>query len=111
MGKVSEPADLLAVLLGLAVLIGCINHLWIRLPAAIGMLLGSLTLSAFVVSSDHLLHLHVMRWFRATFATANLPRFFLDGVLALLLFAGSLHVDAKELGSAGFSFCCLLQRA
>ena len=54
MGKVSEPADLLAVLLGLAVLIGCINHLWIRLPAAIGMLLGSLTLSAFVVSSDHL---------------------------------------------------------
>jgi hypothetical protein len=82
-GKVSEPADLLAILLGLAVAIGCINHLWIRLPPAIGMLLGSLTLSAFVVLSDHVLHLHVMRWFRATFAAANLPRFFLDGVLAL----------------------------
>jgi len=107
-GKVSEPADLLAVLLGLAVLIGCINHLWIRLPAAIGMLLGSLTLSAFVVSSDHLLHLHVMRWFRATFATANLPRFFLDGVLALLLFAGSLHVDAKELGQRRFLILLLV---
>jgi monovalent cation:H+ antiporter, CPA1 family len=101
-GKVSEPADLLAILLGLAVAIGCINHLWIRLPPAIGMLLGSLTLAAVVVSSDHVLHLHVMRWFRGTFATANLPRFFLDGVLALLLFAGSLHVDAKELGQRRF---------
>jgi monovalent cation:H+ antiporter, CPA1 family len=101
-GKVSEPADLLAILLGLAVAIGCINHLWIRLPPAIGMLLGSLTLSAFVVLSDHVLHLHVMRWFRATFAAANLPRFFLDGVLALLLFAGSLHVDAKALGQRRF---------
>jgi len=92
-----EPADLFAILLGLAVLIGCINHLWVKLPPAIGMLLGSLALSAVIVCSDHVFHLHVMRWFRGTFATANLPRFFLDGVLALLLFAGSLHVDVKEL--------------
>ena len=91
------PADLLAILLGLAVAIGCINHLWIRLPPAIGMLLGSLALSAAVVSSDHVFHLHIMRWFRATFAAADLPHFFLDGVLALLLFAGSLHVDIGEL--------------
>ncbi len=75
------PADLLAILLGLAVAIGCINHLWIRLPPAIGMLLGSLTLSAAVVSSDHVFHLHIMRWFRATFAAADLPHFFLDGYL------------------------------
>ena len=104
----SEPADLLAILLGLAVAIGCINHLWIRLPPAIGMLLGSLTLAAVVVSSDHVLHLHVMRWFRGTFSTANLPRFFLDGVLALLLFAGSLHVDAKELGQRRFLISLLV---
>jgi hypothetical protein len=107
-GKVSEPADLLAILLGLAVAIGCINHLWIGLPPAIGMLLGSLALSACVVSSDHLLHLHGMRWFRGTFATENLPRFFLDGVLALLLFAGSLHVDAKQLGQRRFLISLLV---
>ena len=61
------------------------------------MLLGSLALSALVVGSDHILHLHIMRWFRGTFAAANLPHFFLDGALALLLFAGGLHVDIKEL--------------
>jgi Na+:H+ antiporter len=97
MGEALAPADLLAILLGLAAAIGCVNYFWIRLPPAIGMLLGSLALSALVVGSDHILHLHIMRWFRGTLAAANLPHFFLDGALALLLFAGGLHVDIKEL--------------
>jgi len=92
-----QPVDFLAIILGLAVLIGCINHLWIRLPPAIGMLLGALAVSVLVVSSDRLLHLHVMSWFRGTLDAAHLPRFFLNGVLALLLFSGSLHVDVMEL--------------
>ncbi len=85
-------------MLVLAVLIGCINHLWIKLPPAIGMLLGSLVVSLLIVSSDHVFHLHVMRWFRGTLDDAHLPRVFLNAVLALLLFAGSLHVDVAELG-------------
>jgi monovalent cation:H+ antiporter, CPA1 family len=92
-----EPVDLLAIVLGLAVVIGCINHLWIGLPPAIGMLLGALTLSLLIVSSDHVFHLHVMRWFRGTLDDAHLPQVFLNAVLALLLFAGSLHVDVAEL--------------
>jgi len=92
-----EPIDLFAVVLALAVLIGCINHIWIGLPAAIGMLLGSLVVSLLIVSSDHVFHLHVMHWFRGTLDAADLPHFFLDGALALLLFAGSLHVDVAEL--------------
>jgi len=92
-----QPVDLLAIVLALAVLIGCVNHLWIKLPPAIGMLLGSLVVSLLVVSSDHVFHLHVMRWFRGTLDSAHLPRVFLNGVLALLLFAGSLHVDVTEL--------------
>ena len=89
--------DLFAVVLALAVLIGCANYIWIKLPSAIGMLLGSLVVSLVIVSSDHVLHLHVMRWFRGTLGAADLPHFFLDGALALLLFAGSLHVDVAEL--------------
>jgi monovalent cation:H+ antiporter, CPA1 family len=89
--------DLFAIVVALAVLIGCVNHIWIKLPPAIGMLLGSLVVSLLVVSSDHVLHLHVMRWFRGTLGAADLPHFFLDGALALLLFAGSLHVDVAEL--------------
>lgn len=92
-----EPVDLFAVVLALAVLIGCVNYLWIRLPPAIGMLGGALLVAAIIVSSDHVFHLHVMRWFRGTLDAADLPSFFLDAVLALLLFAGSLHVDVAEL--------------
>ncbi len=91
------PVDLFATVLALAVLIGCVNHIWARLPPAIGMLLGSLVVSTLIVASDHVLHLHVMRWFRGTLGSADLPHLFLDGALALLLFAGSLHVDVGEL--------------
>jgi monovalent cation:H+ antiporter, CPA1 family len=92
-----QPIDLLVIVLGVAVLIGCVNQLWIRLPPAIGMLLGSLLLSLVIVSSDRVFHLHVMSWFRGTLDAAHLPRVFLNAVLALLLFAGSLHVDIAEL--------------
>ena len=39
------PVDLFATVLALAVLLGCVNHIWTRLPPAIGMLLGSLAVS------------------------------------------------------------------
>ena len=92
-----EPVDLFAIVLALAVVIGSVNHLWVKLPPAIGMLVGSLVVSLLVVMSDHVFHLHVMRWFRGTLRAADLPHFFLDGVLALLLYAGSLHVNVAEL--------------
>jgi len=97
-----EPIDLFAIVLALAVVIGSANHLWVKLPAAIGMLVGSLVVSLIVVASDRVFHLHVMGWFRGTLRAADLPHFFLDGVLALLLYAGSLHVDVAELRQRGW---------
>jgi NhaP-type Na+/H+ or K+/H+ antiporter len=38
-----------------------------------------------------------MSWFRETLDAADLSHVFLDGTLALLLFAGSLHVDLTGL--------------
>jgi len=92
-----QPVDLLVIVLALAVAIGCVNHLWIRLPPAIGMLIGALVVSLVIVSSDRLFHLHVMGWFRDTLDRVHFSRVFLNAVLALLLFAGSLHVDVAEL--------------
>jgi CPA1 family monovalent cation:H+ antiporter len=92
-----QPADLLAIILALAALIGCVNHLWIKLPPAIGMLLCSLVLSGLLAAADRLFHLHVMWWFRGNLDQPGLSRIFLNGALALLLFAGSLHVDARQL--------------
>jgi CPA1 family monovalent cation:H+ antiporter len=97
MTETFQPVDLLAIVLVLAVLIGCVNYFWIRLPSAIGMLLGALVVSLAIVSSDHVFHLHVMGWFRGTIDAVHFPRVFLNAVLALLLFAGSLHVNVTEL--------------
>ena len=97
MTETLQPVDLLAIALALAALIGCINYLWVKLPPAIGMLLGSLVLSLIIVSSDRLFHLHAMTGLRAAIDSAHFPRVFLNAVLALLLFAGSLHVDIAEL--------------
>src|SRR5580704_420810 len=102
-----ETVDLLAIVLTLAALIGCINYLWVGLPPAIGMLLGALTLSLLIVSSDHVLHLHVMSWFRGTLDDAHLSRVFLNAILALLLFAGSLHIDVAELNKRRFTILML----
>jgi len=92
-----QAADIIAIVLVLGALIGCLNSLYFRLPPAIGVLLGSLALSALIVTSDRLFGLHVSSWFRSTLNSANLPHIFLDGTLALLLFAGSLHVDFAAL--------------
>ncbi len=91
-----EPVDLFAIVLALAVVVGCVNYLWVRLPPAIGMLLGSLLVSFLYVGSDRLFHLHAMHWLRETLDSADLPHLFLDGTVALLLFAGSLHVDIAD---------------
>jgi CPA1 family monovalent cation:H+ antiporter len=92
-----QAADIIAIVLVLGAVIGCLNSLYFRLPPAIGVLLGSLALSALIVTSDRLFSLHVLGWFRSTLNSANLPHVFLDGTLALLLFAASLHVDFAAL--------------
>jgi CPA1 family monovalent cation:H+ antiporter len=89
--------DIVAVVLVMAALIGGLNDRFLRLPAPIGMLLGSLAAALLLVTADVTLHLRVLGWVRALLAAADLPRIFLDWVLALLLFAGSLHVDLAGL--------------
>ncbi len=95
-----QPADIVALVLLLAAAIGCVNHLLIRLPRSIGMLLGALAVSLAAVAADRLFGLPAIAWFRDAMDGADLPHVFLDGTLALLLFAGSLHVDARELSRA-----------
>ncbi len=92
-----QPIDVVALVLALAAAIGCINHLWVKLPRSIGVLVGSLALSVLLIAVDRLGGPPVVRWYHDTMDAADLPHVFLDGTLALLLFAGSLHVNAREL--------------
>jgi len=52
--------DIVAVVLVLAAALDAINDRYVRLPAPIGMLLGSLVLATLLVAGDVALHLHVM---------------------------------------------------
>src|SRR5271166_2960779 len=89
--------DIVAVVLVLAALLGSVNDRYVRLPAPIGMLLGSLVLATLLVAADVTLQLHVLGPVRDALAAADLQHVLLDWVLALLLFAGSLHVDLAAL--------------
>lgn len=61
------------------------------------MLLGAIALSALLLAIDTAGLLPVRSIVRGSIDQLDLPDVFLDGVLALLLFAGSLHVDAAAL--------------
>ena len=92
-----KPLDVCALVLLLAVAIACFNHLYVKLPRSIGVLVLSLALSLIAIVVDQLSGSHLVRSYHAAMDAADLPHVFLDGVLALLLFAGSLQVNAHEL--------------
>jgi len=90
--------DLVAILLLLAAVLGIANHLWIGLPRTIALMAGALGVSTVILIIDPLLpSINLRDWWIATVAANDLPHVFLDGVLAFMLFAGSLHVDLEEL--------------
>ena len=89
--------DLVALILVFAALIGCINHLYVRIPRSIALLLGSLAIALAVRAIDSAAGYGITGWLSAAMSAADLPHLFLDGVLAFLLFNASLHVSLHEL--------------
>ena len=90
--------DAAAWLFALAALIGVANDRWFHLPRNIALLLGALCVASAVMAADSwLIHGEGLAYWRNRIEHANLSGVLLDGVLALLLFAGSMHVDLREL--------------
>ncbi len=90
--------EFLAALLLLAAGIGIVNHRYLHLPRTIALMAGSLLLSVVIILIDRAVTSAELRegW-RDLVAATGLPHVFLDGLLALMLFAGSLHVDMDSL--------------
>ena len=90
--------EFLAALLLLAAAIGIVNHRYLHLPRTIALMVGSLLLSVVIILIDRAVTSAELRegW-RDLVAATGLPHVFLDGLLALKLFAGSLHVDMDSL--------------
>jgi CPA1 family monovalent cation:H+ antiporter len=89
--------DLLALLLSLAAVFSYLNARYIRLPNTIGVMLISLVASLVIIAAGHI-GSGVFRAHAASIvAGIDFDRLLLHGMLAYLLFAGSLHVDLSEL--------------
>ena len=90
--------DLIAVLLILTAAFGWLNHVFIRLPHTIGILVMGLAASLLLIGVELALPQVTLyeslteQLRRIDFQTAVL-----DGMLAYLLFAGALHVDLSVL--------------
>ena len=92
-----SPFNFVSLLL-LAALFGFINYRWIRLPRAIGLLVIALLVSVCVLLIDRAVPGSPLGyWSKRALNGLNLPHVFLDGALAFMLFAGSLHVNLAEL--------------
>jgi CPA1 family monovalent cation:H+ antiporter len=90
--------EFVAALLLLAAILGIVNHRYLHLPRTIGLMAGSLVLSVIIILIDRSVDVVELRdWWEQLVASTGMPHVFLDGLLAFMLFAGSLHVDMDSL--------------
>jgi CPA1 family monovalent cation:H+ antiporter len=91
-----ETFDVVAGLTTLAALFAWINHRWIRLPTAIGLMVIALVLSLALVVLG-LAGWNVSAPLVTMVAAVDFDRALLHGMLGALLFAGALHVNLDDL--------------
>ena len=88
--------DLLAVLLTVVAVLGTFNHRVIRLPDTIGITATGVLLSLLLVLMGDRIP-GAVDWARDTADRIDFSELVLHGLLSVLLFAGSLHVNVAEL--------------
>ena len=95
-------------LLGLAAIIGYINHRFLHLPRTIGLVLIAMAASLIALGIDAL----IPGWgvgpgFRAVLVDIDFSDTLMQGMLGFLLFAGALHVDLGHLAKRGWAIAAL----
>jgi CPA1 family monovalent cation:H+ antiporter len=88
----------IAILLTLSAVFGIINYRLLRVDASTGVLIIALGVSIIAIAIDPLVsfvNFHALAL--KLLDTINLPSTLMNGALAFLLFAGSMHVDIGEL--------------
>jgi CPA1 family monovalent cation:H+ antiporter len=87
-----------AILLTLAAVFGMVNYRLLRVHVSTGVLIVALAVSVLAIAIDPLLAPFSFRSLAVRLlGTINLPATLMNGALAFLLFAGSMHVDIDEL--------------
>ena len=98
----------IATLLGLAAIIGYINHRFLHLPRTIGLVLIAMAASLIALGIDAL----IPGWgvgpgFRTVLVDIDFSDTLMQGMLGFLLFAGALHVDLGHLAKRGWAIAAL----
>ncbi len=90
--------QLISLLFGLAALFGTLNHVTLRLPNTVGLLVLAMAASLVLVAVQAVWPgLGLRSAAERIVAQTDLPRTFLSGALSFLLFAGALQVDLDML--------------
>lgn len=90
--------DISAILLTLAALFSFINYRFVRLPMTIGVMVIALAASLVVVLAGELVAPQLKTPAEYLLSQIDFDETVLHGMLALLLFAGALHINLGDLG-------------
>jgi monovalent cation:H+ antiporter, CPA1 family len=88
--------DIIAVLITLASLFSWLNYKFLRVPAAIGLMLGALIMSMVLIALGPLAG-GVHEQVKLLLHSVDFNQTLLHGMLSFLLFAGALHVNLDDL--------------
>lgn len=92
--------DIVALLVGLSALFGYLNHQFLGLPHAIGVVIIALAASGAIVVADFLAPSYgIGALVIGTLRRIDFYETVMHGLLSLLLFAGAVHVDIGELAA------------
>ena len=93
-----DSLDIAAILVTLAALFGLLNHLTLKLPTTIGLVVIALVSSMALMGVDLLFPAFgLLEGVRTQIKEIDFYEAVMDGMLGFLLFAGALHVNIKEL--------------
>lgn len=102
--RVLSVFDLIAILLVLTAVFGWINHVLIKLPHTIGLLLMGLVASLVLIGIEVAWpQVHLYEDLTILLRRIDFRATVLNGLLAFLLFAGALHVDLSLLRSRAWA--------
>ncbi|KAB0681379.1 cation:proton antiporter [Aureimonas leprariae] len=90
--------DIAALLLVLSALFGWLNHRFVRLPHAVGLLVMGLAASLLLVGVDALVpNRHLYEQLTGALRQIDFTEVVMNGMLAFLLFAGAINLDIQLL--------------
>jgi len=89
--------NIAAILVTVSALFSFINHRFIKLPTAIGLMLISLVVSLFFLAAGKLGWGHMESHARLLLDSIDFNQTLMQGMLSFLLFAGALHINLDDL--------------